>query len=128
MPSLSVTVNGLALPNPFLIGSGPPGTNANVIVRALDEGWGGVVAKTICLDASKIVNVSPRYARWRAADRQVVGWENIELISDRPFETWLEDFDRVRQSHPDGVVVASIMEECRRDAWHEIVERTQATG
>lgn len=26
-PDLSVTVNGLHLPNPFVIGSGPPGTN-----------------------------------------------------------------------------------------------------
>lgn len=26
-PDLSVVVNGLTLPNPFVIGSGPPGTN-----------------------------------------------------------------------------------------------------
>ena len=30
--------NGLQLPNPFVIGSGPPGTNANVIGKAFDEG------------------------------------------------------------------------------------------
>src|SRR5262249_51631274 len=28
MPDLSVTVDGLRLPNPFVIASGPPGTNA----------------------------------------------------------------------------------------------------
>ena len=37
MPTLEVTVNGLKLPNPFVIGSGPPGTNANVIGKAFDE-------------------------------------------------------------------------------------------
>ena len=63
MADLSVTVNGLRFPNPFVIGSGPPGTNANVIGKAFDEGWGGVIAKTISLDASKVVNVAPRYAR-----------------------------------------------------------------
>jgi hypothetical protein len=34
MPTLATTVDGLKLPNPFVIGSGPPGTNLNVITRA----------------------------------------------------------------------------------------------
>jgi len=129
MPDLSVTVNGLRLPNPFVIASGPPGTNANVIARAFDEGWGAVVAKTVCLDASRIVNVAPRYARLRAgASREIYGWENIELISDRDFGVWLDDFRRLKGRYPDRVLVASVMEEYRRDAWHEIVERVQETG
>lgn len=46
-PDLSVTVNGLKMPNPFVIGSGPPGTNYTVMKRAFDEGWGAVIAKTV---------------------------------------------------------------------------------
>lgn len=46
-PDLSVTVNGLHMPNPFVIGSGPPGTNYAVMKRAFDEGWGAVIAKTV---------------------------------------------------------------------------------
>lgn len=46
-PDLSVKVNGLHMPNPFVIGSGPPGTNYTVMKRAFDEGWGGVIAKTV---------------------------------------------------------------------------------
>jgi hypothetical protein len=38
MPTLTTTVDGLKLPNPFVIGSGPPGTNLNVITRAFREG------------------------------------------------------------------------------------------
>ncbi|MCW5775563.1 MAG: NAD-dependent dihydropyrimidine dehydrogenase subunit PreA [Phycisphaeraceae bacterium] len=129
MPDLSVTVHGLRLPNPFVVASGPPGTNANVIARAFDEGWGAVVAKTVCLDATRIVNVAPRYARLRAASsREIYGWENIELISDRDFGVWLDDFRRLKDRYPDRVLVASVMEEYRRDAWHEIVERVQETG
>ncbi|MDP6602429.1 MAG: NAD-dependent dihydropyrimidine dehydrogenase subunit PreA [Phycisphaerales bacterium] len=129
MPTLETTVNGLVLPNPFIIGSGPPGTNANVINRAFDEGWGAVVAKTISLDASKVTNVAPRYARMRAAEtREIFGWENIELISDRPFDTWLEEFDAIKQAHPEGVLIASIMEECNEQGWIEIVERCQDAG
>ncbi len=129
MPKLETRVNGLTLPNPFIIGSGPPGTNAKVIAKAFDEGWGAVIAKTISLDASKVVNVAPRYARVRAKDsREVLGWENIELISDRPFETWLDEFRELKNKYPDGVLIASIMEEYRKDAWVEIVERTQDAG
>jgi dihydropyrimidine dehydrogenase (NADP+)/dihydropyrimidine dehydrogenase (NAD+) subunit PreA len=129
MVDLSITVDGLKMPNPFVIGSGPPGTNANVIGRAFDEGWGAVVAKTISLDASKVINVAPRYARVRAAEtREVIGCENIELISDRPFETWIDEFKALKDKYPDRVLVASIMEEYRRDAWVEIVERCEATG
>src|SRR5271168_921365 len=68
MPTLATTVDGLKLKNPFIIGSGPPGTNLNVIGRAFKEGWGAVIAKTISLDAAKVINVSPRYAKLMAHD------------------------------------------------------------
>ncbi len=128
-PDLSVTVNGLRLPNPLMIASGPPSTNANVIAKAFDEGWGGVVTKTCCLRAERIINVAPRYARMRAeGNGEIYGWENIELISDRPFSTWLAEFRWLKEQYPDRMLVASIAEEYSRDAWVEIVERVQATG
>ncbi len=129
MSTLSTIVDGLRLPNPFVVASGPPGTNLNVIDRAFRQGWGAVIAKTISLDASKIVNVTPRYGKLYANDkREIVGWENIELISDRPIEIWLEEFKRCKDKHPNGVLIASIMEEYNRDAWLEIVERCQDAG
>jgi dihydroorotate dehydrogenase subfamily 1 len=129
MPTLATTVDGLKLPNPFVIGSGPPGTNLNVITRAFREGWGAVIAKTVSLDSSKVVNVAPRYAKFHANDRKdVIGWENIELISDRPFNIWLDEFKKCKDQHPDGILIASIMEEYNRDAWIEIVQRCEAAG
>jgi len=129
MPTLATTVDGLKLPNPFVIGSGPPGTNLNVINKAFTEGWGAVIAKTVSLDASKVVNVTPRYAKLMADDRkEVIGWQNIELISDRPFKIWEDEFKKCKDMFPDRVLIASIMEEYRKDAWVEIVERCQACG
>src|SRR6187402_1919425 len=129
MATLSTTVDGLKLPNPFVIGSGPPGTNANVINKAFEEGWGAVICKTVSLDAGKVTNVQPRYDRLRTAEsKEIIGWENIELISDRPFETWIDEFKQVKDKHPDGVLIASIMEEFSKDAWVEIVERCQDAG
>src|SRR5665213_2319113 len=102
MPTLATTVDGLKLPNPFVIGSGPPGTNLNV------------------------VNVTPRYAKLHSGDgKEIIGWENIELISDRPFKIWEEEFKKCKDQFPDRVLIASIMEEYRKDAWIEIVERCE---
>src|SRR5450631_1534501 len=128
MPTLATTVDGLKLPNPFIIGSGPPGTNLNVIAKAFQEGWGAVIAKTVSLDASKVVNVTPRYAKLLATSGEVIGWENIELISDRPFKIWEEEFKKCKNMYPDRILIASIMEEYSKDRWVELVERSQACG
>ncbi len=129
MPTLATTVDGLKLPNPFVIGSGPPGTNGKVIGRAFDDGWGAVICKTVSLDASKVINVQPRYGRLRSREsNEIYGWENIELISDRSFETWLDEFKALKDSHPEGVLIASIMEEYNKNAWQEIVGRCEEAG
>ncbi|MGI9088759.1 MAG: NAD-dependent dihydropyrimidine dehydrogenase subunit PreA [Chthoniobacterales bacterium] len=129
MSTLATTVDGLKLSNPFVIGSGPPGTNLNVINKAFKEGWGAVIAKTVSLDASKVVNVTPRYAKLYSEDRkEVIGWENIELISDRKFSIWLEEFKKIKDAYPEGCLIASIMEEFNKNAWMEIVERCQDAG
>ena len=131
MADLSITIDGIKFPNPFLIGSGPPGSNAGCIIRAFDEGWGGVVCKTVSLEAKKVLNVAPRYARLKTggSDKKgVFGFENIELHSDREFSDWLDDFKKVKDRYPDRPLICSIMEEPRKDAWQEIVERCQETG
>lgn len=60
--------------------------------------------------------MTPRYAKLkgRADSREVIGWENIELISDRPLETMLDEFRRLKDEFPSRVLIASIMEvRCR---------------
>ncbi len=63
MADLSIEVDGLKFENPFIIGSGPPGSNASCINRAFDQGWAGVSCKTLALENEKVHNVAPRYAR-----------------------------------------------------------------
>ena len=129
-PSLAILVNDrIRFDNPFLLASGPPGTNGKVIAKSFDLGWGGVVIKTISLDSSKVINTAPRYGKLRSRETgEVVGFENIELISDRPFDTWLDELRQLKKNYPKHVLIASIMEEYRREAWHEIVRRVQETG
>ena len=53
--------------SPFVIGSGPPGTNYNTMAKAFKSGWGGVVAKTVSLTDNPVNNVAPRYGQHRFA-------------------------------------------------------------
>ncbi len=129
-PSLKTTVTRIDFENPFLLGSGPPGTNAKVIAKSFDLGWGGVVCKTISLDASKVVNTAPRYGKLKDPTHPeiVVGFENIELISDRPYATWLDEFRQLKKQYKNRVLIASVMEEYRKEAWQQIIREVQETG
>jgi dihydroorotate dehydrogenase subfamily 1 len=126
---LSITVNGMKFPNPFLLGSGPPGTNARVLAKSYDAGWGGAVAKTISLESAKVVNVVPRYGKLRSRTTgEVIGFENIELISDRPIEVWLDEFRQIKKEYPNNILIASIMEEYEKSRWQELTRLVQETG
>ena len=128
-PTLAVEVDGMKFKNPFVLGSGPPGTNGKVIKRAFEAGWGGVVAKTISLDSSKVINVAPRYGKLKSRENgEVIGFENIELISDRPYDIWLREFEDVKRSYPEHMLIASIMEEYDREAWQRIAREVEQTG
>src|SRR6266508_5791466 len=127
--NLEITVNGIKFPNPFLLGSGPPGTNARVIAKSFDAGWGGAVAKTVSLESAKVVNVVPRYVKLRSKiSGEVIGFENIELISDRPIDVWLDEFRQIKKEYPDHILIASIMEEFDKNRLQELTRMVQDTG
>jgi dihydropyrimidine dehydrogenase (NAD+) subunit PreA len=83
MADLRVNFCGIESPNPFWLASGPPTNTAGQIMRAFDAGWGGAVWKTI---GEPIVNTSSRYGAVDYNGTRVMGFTNIELISDRPTE------------------------------------------
>src|SRR3954467_1522503 len=101
-PSLAIKVNDrIQFEDPFMLAQGPPGTNGKVIAKSFDLGWGGEVIKTISLDASKVINTAPRYGKLRGrGSNGVSGFENIELISDRPFATWLDELRQLKKHYP----------------------------
>jgi len=87
----------------------------------------------VSLDAEKVINVTPRYAKLRAepngaAMGRIIGWQNIELISDRPLETMLNEFKQLKKEYPDRILIGSIMEEYNKAAWHELIERVEESG
>ena len=135
MSDISIEVNGMRFANPFVIGSGPPGTNYKTIAKSFKSGWGGVVAKTVALDDCEVVNVAPRYGKCRLksyegarGNQNVIGFQNIELISDRGLTAWIPDFKRAKDDYPDGMLIASLMESYDKDRWVELVERCDEAG
>ena len=110
MADLTTDFLGIKSPNPFWLASAPPTDKEYNVRRAFEAGWGGVVWKTLGSEGSPIVNVNgPRYGAIYGADRRLLGLNNIELITDRPLETNLEEIARVKADYPDRAVIVSLM-------------------
>ncbi len=125
MPDLSIDFCGIKSPNPFWLASAPPTNSAYQVARAFDAGWGGAVWKTI---GEPIVNVTSRYSAVHYADKRVMGLNNIELITDRPVEVNLREIADIKKRYPNHAVIVSLMVESNREAWHDIVKRSEDTG
>jgi dihydropyrimidine dehydrogenase (NAD+) subunit PreA len=125
MPDLATNFAGIRSPNPFWLASAPPTNCGEQVMRAFDAGWGGAVWKTI---GEPITNVSSRYSSVDWNGQRMMGFNNIELISDRPIETNLREIAEVKKRYPKHAVIASLMVESKREAWHEIVARSEDAG
>ena len=112
-------------PNPFWLASGPATNSGEQIMRAFDAGWGGAVWKTI---GDPITNVSPRYSSIDWQGQRMMGINNLELISDRDTDLNLHEMAQVKKSYPYHAIIASLMVESKREAWHDIVQRAEDAG
>jgi dihydropyrimidine dehydrogenase (NAD+) subunit PreA len=124
MADLSINLAGIKSPNPFWVASGPPSNTAYQAHRAFEAGWGGVVWKTI---GDPIVNVSSRYSALNLGQTRMVGFNNIELITDRSPETNFRELAEVKKRWPHHAVIASLMVDTR-ERWHEFVKRAEDAG
>src|SRR5258708_31042560 len=119
---------GIPAPNPFWLASAPPTDKAYNVRRAFEAGWGGVVWKTLGEDPP-IVNVSgPRYGAVFGNDRRLIGFNNIELITDRPMMTNLNEIREIKREWPDRALVVSLMVPCEEQSWKHILPMVEDTG
>src|SRR5256714_2623575 len=124
MSVCAINLAGIKSPNPFWVASCPPANTAYQAHRAFEAGWGGVVWKTI---GDPIVNVSSRYSAMNLGTMRMVGFNNIELISDRSAETNFREIAEVKKRWPHHAVIASLMVDTR-ERWHEFVKRSEDAG
>jgi dihydropyrimidine dehydrogenase (NAD+) subunit PreA len=124
-PKLTVNFAGIRSPNPFWLASAPPTNCGEQVMRAFDAGWGGAVWKTI---GEPVQNVSSRYSSIDWNGQRMMGLNNIELISDRPLADNLREIAEVKKRYPQHAVIASLMVESKRVAWHTIVAQAEDAG
>jgi dihydropyrimidine dehydrogenase (NAD+) subunit PreA len=127
MADLRTNFVGIHSPNPFWLASAPPTDKAYNVIRAFEAGWGGVVWKTLGLDPP-VVNVSSRYGAVQWNGQRMAGLNNIELISDRPLKTNLDEIRQVKREWPDRAMVVSLMVPCDEASWKYILPMVEDTG
>ena len=129
MADLRTTFAGIRSPNPFWLASAPPTDKAYNVHRAFEAGWGGVVWKTLGEEGPPVVNVNgPRYGALLTPDRKLLGFNNIELITDRPLQQNLREIAEVKRLWPDRAMVVSLMVPCTEAAWQAILPSVEDTG
>jgi len=129
---LTVDFCGVKFQNPFVLSSSPPTTMGEMIKRAFDAGWAGAVTKTLVRE--EIVNVRPRFASlaypgFPEEPKKIYAFENIELVTDRPFSVWLKEIEDIRKSYPDHVIIASLMDDVSHpEGWKEMAKKVEDVG
>jgi dihydropyrimidine dehydrogenase (NAD+) subunit PreA len=124
MVDLSSNCGGIRSPNPFWLASAPPANSGEQIQRAFDAGWGGAVWKTL---GTPIQNLSSRFGAVNVGGTRAVGFNNIELITDRPLEVNFKEIYETKKKYPNHAVIVSLMVETR-EQWRDIIKRSVDAG
>lgn len=125
MANLQINFAGITSPNPFWLASAPPTNSGYQVQRAFEAGWGGAVWKTM---GEPILNTSSRFAAISFNGQRVAGFNNIELITDRPLSVNLKEIYETKKRFPTHTIIASLMVEPKQEKWHEIVKRVEDVG
>ncbi len=120
MPTLKTEILGIEFENPFLLASAPPTASIESIDKAFEMGWGGVVLKTITPDNLEMIEASPRYATIKEKGK-VICLQNIELLSHKTVQYWVDGIKYLKDKHPTKVIIASIMAPVEKDEWQNLV-------
>lgn len=106
----SVSFCGARFENPFVLSSAPPTATPELIRRGFESGWAGAVVKTIIREPVR--NLRNRFAVMKQGKR-IIGFENLELLSERSPEMWFEDIFSLKREFPTKIIIGSIMGDAR---------------
>src|SRR3984957_5773581 len=117
MADLRTSTAGIESPNPFWLASAPPANTGEQVMRAFEAGWGGAVWKTL---GDPIVNTSSRFGAIEYRTSKVMGFNNIELLADRPLHVNPREIREVKHRFPKHAVVVPLRTETKHD-WHTLI-------
>lgn len=124
---LSIEFCGKRFINPFLLSSSPVSNSAEMVARAFENGWAGVMFKTLNSDRIPIVHPSPRMHCINYGSKQAIAVQNVEMISDRPLKHNLADFLYLKKNYPDRILISSIMG-FFEDEWVYLAKASEDNG
>ena len=104
MANLSTTLFGITMPSPFILASGPLSYDATGLWEAYRAGAGGIVTKTLRLEAA--INPTPHMVVPRSSNLRATLF-NTEKWADLTWEHWVAVELPALAGHP-GMLIASI--------------------
>ena len=116
---------GIPLENPFLLSSSVVASTYDMCARAFEAGWAGACFKTIC--SMDIHEASPRFSAITGDNGTILGFKNIEQLSDHTVEENMEIFRRLKKNYPTKFILASIMGQDEKE-WEELARLCEENG
>ena len=122
---LRTEICGIPLENPFLLSSSVVASTYDMCARAFEAGWAGVCFKTVCtLD---IHEASPRFSALSGGDGSIIGFKNIEQLSDHSVAENMRVFRKLKENYPTKFILASIMGQNEAE-WGELARLCEENG
>jgi len=116
---------GIPLENPFLLSSSVVASTYDMCARAFEAGWAGACFKTVC--SLDIHEASPRFSAITGSDGSIIGFKNIEQLSDHSVAENMEIFRRLKANYPGKLILASIMGQDEAE-WGELARLCEENG
>lgn len=122
---LKTDLCGIALENPFLLSSSVVASTYDMCARAFEAGWAGACFKTIC--SLDIHEASPRFSALKGNDGSILGFKNIEQLSDHSVAENMEIFRKLKEKYPSKFILASIMGQDEKE-WGTLAKLCEENG
>ncbi|MCR5776798.1 MAG: NAD-dependent dihydropyrimidine dehydrogenase subunit PreA [Lachnospiraceae bacterium] len=116
---------GVPLENPFLLSSSVVASTYDMCARAFEAGWAGACFKTIC--SLDIHEASPRFSAIKGDNGSIIGFKNIEQLSDHSVTENMEIFRRLKKNYPTKFILASIMGKDEAE-WESLARLCEENG
>ncbi len=122
---LKTDLCGVPLENPFLLSSSVVASTYDMCARAFEAGWAGACFKTIC--SFDIHEASPRFSAITGDNGTIIGFKNIEQLSDHSVAENMEIFRRLKKNYPTKFILASIMGQNEAE-WEDLSRLCEQNG
>ena len=122
---LKTDLCGVPMENPFLLSSSVVASTYDMCARAFDAGWGGACFKTIC--NFEIHEASPRFSAVKGDNGTIIGFKNIEQLSDHSVAENMKIFRELKKNYPKKFILASIMGQNEQE-WADLARQCEENG